>query len=133
MSVLSFLQEQSRSIVGDVVAMRRHLHAHPELSYQEHETARFVATKLRSYGLEPQEGIAGTGVVALIEGRNPSSKAIALRADMDALPIQEANKSEYKSKHAGVMHACGHDVHTSSLLGTAQLLSKARDQFEGTV
>jgi amidohydrolase len=133
MSVLSFLQEQSRSIVGDVVAMRRHLHAHPELSYQEHETARFVATKLRSYGLEPQEGIAGTGVVALIEGRNPSSKAIALRADMDALPIQEANKSEYKSKHAGVMHACGHDVHTSSLLGTAQLLSMARDQFEGTV
>jgi amidohydrolase len=133
MSLLSFLQEQSKSIAGDVIAMRRHLHAHPELSYQEHETAKFVATKLRSFGLQPQEGVAGTGVVALIEGRNPFSKAIALRADMDALPIHEAGKSEYKSKHAGVMHACGHDAHTASLLGTAQLLSKARDQFEGTV
>src|SRR5262245_6006646 len=133
MSLLSFIQEQSKSIVGDVVAMRRHLHAHPELSYQEHETSKFVVSKLRSFGLQPQEGVAGTGVVALIEGRNPSSKAIALRADMDALPIHEENKADYKSKNAGVMHACGHDVHTSSLLGTASILSKARDQFEGTV
>src|SRR5690349_6828002 len=105
MSLLSFIQEQSKSIVGDVVSMRRHLHAHPELSYQEYETAKFVAGKLRSFGLQPQDGVAGTGVVALIEGRNPSSKAIALRADMDALPIHEANKTEYKSKNEGVMHA----------------------------
>src|SRR5690349_3773984 len=133
MSLLTYIREQSHSIVGDVIAMRRHLHAHPELSYQEHETAKFVASKLRSFGLQPTEGVAGTGVVVLIEGRNPSSKTVALRADMDALPIQEINKSDYRSKNAGVMHACGHDVHTSSLLGTAQILAKARDQFNGSV
>src|SRR5688572_32786259 len=111
--------------------MRRHLHAHPELSYQEHETAKFVAEKLKSFGLQPQEGIAGTGVVALIEGKDPSARIVALRADMDALPIHEATKAEYKSKNKGVMHACGHDVHTSSLLGTAAILSNARDKFTG--
>jgi amidohydrolase len=133
MSLLSFIQEQSQAYVGEVVRMRRHLHAHPELSYQEHETAKYVAEKLRSYGLQPQVGIAGTGVVALIEGKNPGSKSIALRADMDALPIHEINSTEYKSKNAGVMHACGHDVHTSSLLGTAYILSKATEKFNGTV
>jgi amidohydrolase len=133
MSLLTFIQEQSNTLASDVIAMRRHLHANPELSYQEHQTAKFVADKLRSFGLQPQEGIAGTGVVALIEGRNPSSRSIALRADMDALPINEANKVEYRSKNKGVMHACGHDVHTSSLLGTAHILSKAREQFNGTV
>src|SRR4051812_16641694 len=133
MSLLSFIQEQSNSLATDVVAMRRHLHANPELSYQEHQTAKFVADKLRSFGLQPHEGIAGTGVVALIEGKNSSSKSIALRADMDALPINEINKVDYRSKNKGVMHACGHDVHTSSLLGTAHILSKARDKFDGTV
>src|SRR4051812_19930110 len=114
MSLLTFIREQSQSLAGEVIAMRRHLHAHPELSYQEHETAKYVATKLRSFGLTPIEGIAGTGVVVTVEGKNPSSKTIALRADMDALPIHEAGKAEYKSKNTGVMHACGHDVHTSS-------------------
>jgi amidohydrolase len=133
MSLLSFIREQSQSLAGEVIAMRRHLHANPELSYQEHETAKYVAARLRSFGLTPVEGIAGTGVVVTIEGKNPSVRTIALRADMDALPIHEANKTEYKSKNAGVMHACGHDVHTSSLLGTALILSKARDQFNGTV
>jgi amidohydrolase len=133
MSLLSFIQEQSQAALGEVIRMRRHLHAHPELSYQEHQTAKFVAEKLRSFGLQPQEGIAGTGVVAMIEGRNPSGKTVALRADMDALPINELSTKEYKSKNAGVMHACGHDVHTSSLLGTALILSKAKDQFSGSV
>jgi amidohydrolase len=133
MSLLAFIREQSQSLAGEVIAMRRHLHAHPELSYQEHETAKYVADRLRSFGLTPVEGIAGTGVVVTVEGKNPASRTIALRADMDALPIHEVSKAEYKSRNKGVMHACGHDVHTSSLLGTALILSKAKDQFNGTV
>ena len=113
--------------------MRRHLHANPELSYQEYNTAKFVAAKLRSYGIDPKEGVGTTGIVALIQGKNPSKKTVALRADMDALPIEEANQVPYKSTRPGVMHACGHDVHTSSLLGTAKILSEIKDQFEGTV
>jgi amidohydrolase len=113
--------------------LRRHLHAHPELSYQEFNTARLVAEKLTSFGLKPQEGVAKTGVVALIEGKNPTKKVIALRADLDALPIHEANNVIYKSQNPGVMHACGHDVHTSSLLGTAKILNSLKSQFEGSV
>jgi len=133
MSLLSSVKEASQSAAGEVIKMRRHLHANPELSYQEYKTSKFVAEVLRSFGLNPVEGIAGTGVVALIQGRNAGSKTVALRADMDALPIQEANNVAYKSTNAGVMHACGHDVHTSSLLGTAKILSGLRDQFDGTV
>ncbi|WP_341228591.1 M20 family metallopeptidase [uncultured Arcticibacterium sp.] len=117
----------------DSIAIRRHLHANPELSFHEHETSAFVVKKLTEMGLKPEHGIAGTGVVALIEGRNPSKKVVALRADMDALPIFEANDISYKSKNEGVMHACGHDVHTTSLLGTAKILSSLKEDFEGTV
>jgi amidohydrolase len=116
----------------DIVALRRHLHAHPELSFQEYKTAAFVKEQLQQLGLQP-EAMATTGLVALIEGRNPGRKTVALRADMDALPITEQNEVPYKSQNPGVMHACGHDVHTSSLLGTARILSALRDQFEGTV
>lgn len=112
--------------------MRRHLHANPELSYQEYDTAKYVAATLRSWGIEPLE-VATTGLVAEIRGNNFQRKSIALRADMDALPIHEANDVAYKSKNPGVMHACGHDVHTSSLLGTARILNEVKDQFEGTV
>ncbi len=133
MSLLESVQKESKSIAGDVVAWRRHLHANPELSYQEFNTARFVATTLRDMGLAPAEGIAGTGVVVTIEGKNPSGRLIALRADMDALPIAEANDVIYKSKNTGVMHACGHDVHTASLMGTARILNALKDKFEGTV
>jgi amidohydrolase len=115
------------------VAIRRHLHANPELSFREHETSAFVVKKLEEMDLKPQHGIAGTGVVALIEGRNPSKKVIGLRADMDALPIFEANEVPYKSKNEGVMHACGHDVHTTSLLGSAKILNSLRDEFEGSI
>ena len=117
----------------EVVAVRRHLHANPELSYQEFNTAKYIAAKLKEFGLQPTEEIAGTGVVALIEGKNPGKKIIALRADIDALPITEANQVEYKSKNNGVMHACGHDVHTASLLGTAKILNETKGQWEGTV
>lgn len=134
---MTVLKEQIKSLSKqyseEVVANRRHLHSHPELSFEEHKTARFVADKLKSYGITPTEGVANTGLTALIEGKNPEKKVIALRADMDALPIKEANDVPYKSKNEGVMHACGHDVHTSSLLGTAKILSQLKDHFEGTV
>ncbi|MEY3417632.1 MAG: hypothetical protein RL060_1744 [Bacteroidota bacterium] len=121
------------SFSNDVIDYRHYLHAHPELSFQEFNTAKFVAAILRSFGIEPQEGVAGTGVVAIIKGKNPESKMIALRADMDALPITEANEVPYKSTNIGVMHACGHDVHTSSLLGTARILQALKDEFEGSI
>jgi amidohydrolase len=133
MSLLNFIRERSHAATEEVIRLRRHLHANPELSYQEHETAKFVADTLRSYGLQPVEGIAGTGVVVVIQGQQNSSRSVALRADMDALPIHEANSCSYKSKNTGVMHACGHDVHTASLLGTARLLQESRDQFSGAV
>ena len=132
--MLEHIQSLSRQYAADAVATRRHLHAHPELSFQEENTARFVAEQLTALGLSPQTGVANTGVVALIEGTlTPSDRVVALRADMDALPITEANDVSYKSTVAGVMHACGHDVHTASLLGTARILSQLRNQFSGTV
>lgn len=127
------IQALAAAYASDVVAYRQHLHANPELSFQEFNTAKFVAETLRNFGIEPQEGVAGTGIVALIQGKNPDKKTIALRADMDALPITEANDVPYKSKNVGVMHACGHDVHTASLLGTAKILQELRAEFEGTV
>jgi amidohydrolase len=132
-SLLESVKKLSNEYAKETVAVRRHIHAHPELSYQEFDTARLVAEKLTSFGLKPQEGVAKTGVVALIEGKNPSKKVIALRADLDALPIHEANNVSYKSQNPGVMHACGHDVHTSSLLGTAKILNEVKTQFEGSV
>lgn len=133
MSLLEKIKSLSVQYSGEVIEARRHLHANPELSYQEFNTARYVGERLKSFGLSPKEGVAATGLVVEIEGKNPTKKSVALRADMDALPIHETNDVPYKSKVTGVMHACGHDVHTSSLLGTAKILSALRDQFEGTV
>lgn len=116
----------------EFIEVRRHLHANPELSYQEFETSKFVQGKLNSFGI-PFETMAETGVVGLIKGKNPNSRIIALRADMDALPIQEENNINYKSTHAGVMHACGHDAHTTILLGAAKILNEIKDNWEGTV
>lgn len=127
--IKSLSSEQAEKVIG----YRRHLHQHPELSFQEYQTAQFVAETLTSFGLSPQTGVADTGVVVLIEGNNPDSRTVALRADMDALPIWEANDVPYKSKNEGVMHACGHDVHTSSLLGAANILQQLRQSFEGTI
>src|SRR5688572_18563970 len=133
MALLEKIKSLSKLYSQEVVGLRRHLHANPELSYQEYNTVKFVAQTLRSFGIEPTEGIATTGLVAEVKGKNPRKKTIALRADMDALPITEANDVPYKSKNNGVMHACGHDVHTSSLLGTAKILNDVKDKFEGTV
>lgn len=131
------LKEKIKSLAKtykeEVIANRRHLHAHPELSYKEFQTAQFVKEKLKEIGIEKLESKADTGWTALIEGKNPSKKIIALRADMDALPIVEANEVPYKSQNPGVMHACGHDAHTASLLGAAKILNEVQDQFEGTI
>lgn len=116
----------------EFVGVRRHLHAHPELSYQEFETSAYVQQKLKEYSI-PFTVKATTGVVGLIEGRNPSARIVALRADMDALPIAEANEVPYKSTRQGIMHACGHDVHTTCLLGAARILSETKEDWEGTV
>lgn len=131
--LLAKIKSLSNQYAAEVVSFRRHLHANPELSYQEVNTAKYIATQLRAFGITAQEGVAGTGVVALIEGKNPSTKTIALRADIDALPITEQNVVDYKSTNQGVMHACGHDVHTSSLLGTAKILHAIKDQFDGSI
>ena len=117
----------------EVIDLRRHLHAHPELSFKEYETATFVAEKLKEIGITEIESKATTGWSALIKGKNPEKKVVALRADMDALPISEANEVPYKSQNPGVMHACGHDAHTASLLGAAKILNEVRDEFEGTI
>jgi len=130
--MISIIKDLAAQYAAQIVANRRHLHQHPELSFQEHQTAQFVAQQLTALGLHPQP-CAGTGLVALIEGRNPTKKVVALRADMDALPIFEANEVPYKSTVPGVMHACGHDAHTASLLGTARILTELRSTFEGTV
>jgi len=122
----------ANQIHSDVVANRRHLHANPELSFHEYETAAYVAQKLDELGVEYKK-MANTGLVALIKGAKQSDSVVALRADMDALPIMEANDVVYKSKNPGVMHACGHDVHTSSLLGTAKILTELKNEFGGTV
>ncbi len=132
MNLLNTIKSLSEKYSQQVVELRRHLHANPELSYQEFNTVKYVAQQLRSFGIEPSE-VATTGLLAEVKGRNPSKRTIALRADMDALPILETNNVSYKSKNPGVMHACGHDVHTSSLLGTARILNEVKDQFEGTV
>ncbi len=129
----SKVQELAKQLAPSVIGIRRHLHANPELSFQEFETASFVEAELRSIGLNPTIGVAGTGLTALIEGRNPSKKVVALRADMDALPIIEANEVPYRSTKPGVMHACGHDAHTSSLLGAARILHSLRNDFEGSI
>ena len=114
------------------ISIRRHLHANPELSYQEFETCKYVQAQLTKIGI-PFTVIATTGVLGIIEGKNPTKRVIALRADMDALPILEENEVEYKSKNSGVMHACGHDVHTTILLGAAKILWSVREEFEGTI
>ena len=127
------IKQLAKEYAQDVIDIRRHIHANPELSYQEYNTAKFVAAELRKIGIEPTEGVAATGLSALIKGKNPDKKVVALRADMDALPIKEANDVEYKSKNEGVMHACGHDAHTASLLGCSRILNELKDDFEGTI
>ena len=131
--LLEQIKQKSEENFTEIQAIRHHLHANPELSYQEHKTAAFVASKLTSWNIEHMTGVAGTGVVGIIRGNNPDSHCIALRADMDALPIQEKNETSYCSQNDGIMHACGHDVHTSCLLGAAKILYDLRHELQGTI
>jgi hippurate hydrolase len=126
------IKKLSRQFAPEFIAVRHHLHANPELSYKEFETSKFVQSKLTEFGI-PFHVIATTGVVGLIKGKNPDKRVIAIRADMDALPILEENDVPYKSKNKGVMHACGHDVHTTCLLGAAKILNELKEEWEGTV
>ncbi|HXB95000.1 MAG TPA: amidohydrolase, partial [Puia sp.] len=126
------IRQLAKHYSPELIAIRHHLHAYPELSYQEFETSAYVQRQLTATGI-PFRVMAGTGVVGLLKGKNPDSRVVALRADMDALPIQEANDIDYRSKNDGVMHACGHDVHTTVLLGAARILHQLKDEWEGTV
>jgi amidohydrolase len=127
------IQAAAANLHNDIIAVRRHLHAHPELSFAEYETGKYIAGQLQAWGIPHQYPFSGTGVVALIEGGRGPGKVIALRADIDALPIEEKNEVSYCSKNQGIMHACGHDVHSSSLLGTAKILWDLRKEFAGTI
>jgi len=126
------VQQLANALHASVISNRRHLHANPELSFKEYKTSAFVKERLDQLDI-PWTPMAGTGIVAMIEGAKPSENLIALRADMDALPILEKNKVDYVSTNNGVMHACGHDAHTSSLLGTASILQSMKNDFGGKV
>ena len=126
------IKQLSEKYANQFIEIRQHLHAHPELSYQEFETSKFIQQELKEWGIE-YTIMATTGVVGMIKGKNPSSKIIALRGDMDALPITEENDIVYHSQNKGVMHACGHDVHTTCLLGAAKILNELKDEWEGTI
>ena len=130
--LLEKIKSLAKQHQAENISIRRHLHANPELSYQEFETSKYVQAQLKAIGI-PFTVIATTGVLGIIEGKNPSKRIIALRADMDALPIIEENKVDYISTKEGVMHACGHDVHTAILLGAAKILWTLREEFEGTI
>src|SRR4051812_12787540 len=130
--MLAEIKKLSKDILPGVIEYRRHLHANPELSFKEYQTSAYVKQILDDIGIKWRP-VATTGVEAIIKGKLPSSQVIALRADMDALPITETNNVVYASKNPGVMHACGHDFHTSSLLGVAKILKSINDRFGGTI
>ncbi len=126
------IQQLAKQYHPEFIAVRHHLHSHPELSYKEFETSKYIQQHLQKSGI-PFEIKAGTGVIGLLKGKNPGKRVIALRADMDALPITEANTVSYKSINEGIMHACGHDVHTTCLLGAAKILNELKNEWEGTI
>lgn len=133
MNLINTIKSRALKLLPELIAVRRHMHQFPELSFEEHNTSKFICEQLEKYKIEFQSGIANTGIVAHIKGKNSDSKTICIRADIDALPIQETNNCEYKSKVASVMHACGHDVHTACVLGTAIILNELKDVWSGTL
>lgn len=130
------LKEEIKRLAGDyfeeIVSIRRHIHMHPELSFREFQTSEFICSKLDEWGVNYRKGIVKTGIVAEIEGNMPG-KIIGFRADMDALPIREENNFDFKSVNEGVMHACGHDVHTSCLLGAIRILQNLKEKIRGKI
>ena len=119
--------------VSESINIRKHLHAHPELSFKEYKTSKFIQSVLKKNNISFTIGHVETGIIATIKGKNPNTKEILLRADMDALPILEDNNVDYKSKNKGIMHACGHDFHSASLIGTALILNELKEDFNGTI
>jgi len=132
-NIKDFVKKKASESFSGVVALRRHLHQNPELSWEEFQTAEFICKKLEEHGIPYQKGIVGTGITALIRGKQSGSICVALRSDMDALPVTEDNDVEYRSSVPGKMHACGHDVHMACLLGAAGILNGMTDKFGGTV
>jgi amidohydrolase len=132
MNLKSKIKERSSQLHEELKRIRHHLHAHPELSFEEHHTAAFIEKELTDLGLAPERK-AGTGVIALLKGKKTGGKTIALRADTDALPITEISDRPYISKNPGIMHACGHDVHTTSLLGAARILKDLENEWAGEI
>ena len=130
--MINRIKSLAKELKVDIVDVRRHLHQFPGLSFEEYESAQYIHALLDSWNVE-HEFVTETGIVARIEGRNPGKRTIALRADIDALPIQEKNDCQYKSAVDGVMHACGHDAHAAMLLGAAKILAQLKDEFEGTI
>lgn len=133
MNIKDKIKQLADNYYNEIIEIRRHLHQFPELSFQEFETSKYIISLLKKWNIKYKSGIANTGIVCYLEGKNPNKKTIALRADLDALPIEEKNDLPYKSKNIGVMHACGHDAHTASLLGVLLILNSIKDQFEGTI
>jgi len=133
MNMKKEIKQLATDLYPQVIEWRRTIHANPELSFEEYETSKYISAVLKKLNIKHTKGWAKTGIVAIIKGKNPKKKTVALRADIDALPIVEKNKVAYKSKNEGVMHACGHDVHTSNMLGAAAILNQCKDSFEGTV
>lgn len=125
--------ELSDLFFDEIVSIRRYMHMHPELSFKEFETSNYIKSILKSWGINFLDGYANTGILVNLEGKEPSSRVIALRADFDALPILEENDVEYKSKNEGIMHACGHDAHTASMLGALKILHQTKDHWRGTI
>jgi amidohydrolase len=130
---LSHVKKAARDYAAEIVEIRRHLHSHPELSFKEEQTASYISDWLTRNKIKHQNKIGGNGISAIIEGRKAAAKVIALRADMDALPIAEQNECGYKSVNEGIMHACGHDVHMACLMGAARILNGLKDHFRGSV
>jgi hippurate hydrolase len=131
--MINTIRQKAEALFQETKRIREHIHAHPELSFQEFETSAFVASELAKMGIPYTKGIAGTGIVALIEGVNPTKKCLAIRAELDALPITELNELSYTSTNTGIMHACGHDAHTACLLGLAQIMNDLKNEWEGSL
>lgn len=132
MTLKEKIKQLASTYSDEMIAIRRHLHTYPELSENEINTAIFIQKKLAEWGIPFTQDVGGHGIVAEIQGRNPQNRTIALRADMDALPVTEKNEVNYKSCNPGIMHACGHDVHMTCLLGTARILKDLKNELEGT-
>ena len=131
--MINQIRQKANDLFADLKRIRHTIHANPELSFQEFETSNFVASELTKLNIPFTQGMAGTGIVALIEGKNPTKKYLAIRSELDALPITEINDAPYKSKNEGIMHACGHDVHTAALLGVAHIMNELRNEWEGSL